>query len=435
MTPTQRSSAVAERAHISAGRIALASFVGTAVEWYDYFIYGMTAALVFGTLFFPEFSSTAGTMAAFATFAVGFVARPLGGIIMGHFGDRVGRKSMLVTSLLTMGIATVLIGLLPTYESIGLWAPLLLVVLRFVQGLAAGGEWGGAVLIAVEHAPPGRRTLYGSFPQMGVAGGLIMANLVFLLVVGVLSEEALLSWGWRIPFLFSAVLVVVGLLIRMSITESAAFQQIKSDGAVSRLPIAETLRSGYREVLLASGSIIGSTTLSYIFMTYILSYATKVVGYGYSTVLTFTLIGAVVWMSFMPWASMLADRHGIRKVMLWGWAGLLVCGALLMPAVNTGSASLMLVVMIVTAVFIGITYGPVAGLFSDLFDTRIRYSGTSLSYQLGSLLGGGLAPMIAAALFAAWHSSVPITIYIVAVGLLSAACVYAMTRTAGPREV
>jgi metabolite-proton symporter len=410
-------------------RIALASFVGTAVEWYDYFIYALTAAVVFAPLYFPTISPTAGTMAAFATFAVGFIARPFGGIIMGHFGDRVGRKSMLVISLLTMGIATMLIGLLPTYETIGLWAAVLLVTLRFVQGLAAGGEWGGAVLIAVENAPPGRRILYGSFPQMGVAGGLILANLVFLLLTALLPEQAFLSWGWRIPFLFSVVLVIVGLAVRMSITEGPEFSALKKANTVARMPILDTIRYSYREVGLASGSIIGSTAISYIFITYLLSYATRAGGFSSSTVLTFTLLGAALWMSLMPLASAAADRYGVRKVLIGGWVGLTVCGGLLLPAVDTGSVSVTFAVMMFTAVFVGITYGPIAALFSQLFDAQVRYSGTSLSYQLGSLLGGGIAPMIATALYAQRHSSTPVTLYMVTVSLLSFACVVVVTST------
>ncbi|MEV4032321.1 MFS transporter [Streptomyces umbrinus] len=409
-------------------RVATASFIGTAIEWYDYFIYGMAAAIAFGPLFFPSVSPAAGTLAAFATYSVGFAARPIGGIIMGHFGDRVGRKSMLVISLLTMGLATVGIGLLPTYETVGVWAPILLVTLRFVQGLGVGGEWGGAVLMAVEHAPDRKKAFYGSFPQMGVPGGLIVANLAFLALTNNLSNEAFLAWGWRIPFLASAVMVVAGLVIRLTITESPEFQEVKKADSGQRMPIVTVLRESWKEVLLSAGAFIGINAVGYIFMAYLLSYTTAVLGLSRNLILTFTLIASMVWLAVIPWASALSDRHGRRKVLMIGSTGLVVSTLLLFPMINTADSALILITLLITAVFMGIVYGPIAALFSELFKAEVRYSGASLGYQLGSILGGGIAPTVATGLYTSWESTVPISLYLTGVTLISLACVWLVTR-------
>ncbi|MFK0281334.1 MFS transporter [Streptomyces sp. NPDC090499] len=413
---------------VSPLKVASASFVGTAVEWYDYFIYGMAAALVFGPQFFPDLSPATGTLAAFATYSVGFLARPLGGVVMGHFGDRVGRKSMLVTSLVLMGTATVGIGLLPTYDTVGVWAPVLLVTLRFVQGIGVGGEWGGAVLMAVEHAPKNKRGFYGSFPQMGVPGGLILANVVFLVVSNNLTDKAFEDWGWRVPFLASGLLVVVGLVIRISITESPEFAKVKDAGEVDRKPIVTVLRQHPVQVLLAAGSFMGNNTVGYIFMSYLLSYGTTELGLSRTLMLTVTLVGAMAWLAIIPWASALSDRHGRRRVLLLGSGGLAVWTAVLFPLVDTASPALVLIGILGTAVFLGITYGPVAVLFSDLFSAKVRYSGASLGYQIGSILGGGVAPTLATALYAASDSSAPVTAYLVVVSLVSLVCLAVVTR-------
>lgn len=405
-------------------RVAAASLVGTAIEWYDYFIYGMAAAVVFGPLFFPGFSPVAGTLAAFATFSVGFLARPLGGIVMGHFGDRVGRKSMLVTSLLMMGLATVGIGLLPTYATIGVWAPVLLVALRFVQGIGVGGEWGGAVLMAVEHAPAHRKSFYGSFPQMGVPGGLILANLAFLAATA-LGREQFAAWGWRLPFLASAVMVAVGLIIRFTITESPQFQQVREP---ERRPLLAVLRRNPREILLTAAAFLGINAVGYIFMAYLLSHATKVLGMSRDLVITLTLIGSVVWLITIPLASSRADRHGRERVLTIGSIGLIASALTLFPLVDTAQPSLVLLALVVTGAFMGLVYGPMAALFAELFSPEVRYSGASLGYQLGSIAGGGIAPTVAAALFAAWGSTTPITLYLGAATLLSFGAVAALLR-------
>ncbi|WP_367319757.1 MFS transporter [Streptomyces sp. HUAS ZL42] len=409
-------------------RVATASFIGTAIEWYDYFIYGMAAAIVFGPLFFPSVSSTAGTLASFATYSVGFFARPVGGIIMGHYGDRLGRKSMLVISLLTMGLATVGIGLLPTYETVGVWAPILLVTLRFIQGIGVGGEWGGAVLMAVEHAPENRKTFYGSFPQMGVPGGLIIANLVFLGLTKNLSDDAFLSWGWRVPFLASAIMIVAGLVIRLSVAESPDFESVKQSKNEQRLPIVTVLKENWKEVLLSAGAFIGINAVGYIFMAYLLAYTTLGLGLSRDLILTFTLVASLVWLAVIPWASALSDRHGKAAVLKVGSVGLVASTLILFPLINTKNSTFILLALLVTAVFMGAVYGPIAALFSGLFKAEVRYSGASLGYQVGSILGGGIAPTIATALYASYSSTTPIGLYLTGVTSLSLACVWVVTR-------
>ena len=409
-------------------RIAMASLIGTAVEWYDYFIYGTAAAIVFGPLFFPKFSATAGTMAAFATFSVGFLARPLGAVVMGHFGDRLGRKSMLVVSLLTIGLATTCIGLLPTYARVGVLAPALLVALRFLQGIGVGGEWGGAVLLAVEHAPPKRKGFYGSFPQMGVPAGLILANLVFLAVSGALGRDAFLAWGWRVPFLASAILVVIGLVIRFKVAESPDFERLKRGGERERMPLVAVLKRHPAEVLLGAGALVGNSAVGYIFMAYLLSYGTTVLGLSRNLLLTSVLIGALAWLAAIPWASALSDRHGRARVLLAGSVGLTVVALGLFALVNTGSPALIVTALIAAGVFLGITYGPLAALMSELFPANVRYSGASLAYQIGAVVGGGIAPTVAAGLFRSSGSSLPITLYLAAVCVFSLACVAVISR-------
>ncbi|MER7606165.1 MFS transporter [Nocardioides sp. NPDC127503] len=393
--------------------------MGTALEWYDYFIYGAAAAIVFGPLFFPNYSAVAGTLAAFATYSVGFFARPLGGVLMGHFGDRIGRKPMLILSILTVGGATFCVGLLPTYATIGVWAPILLVVLRFVQGLGVGGEWSGAVLMATEHAPARRRNLYGSFPQMGVPAGVILANLAFLLVSRSVSPEAFVAWGWRVPFLLSAVLVIGGLIIRRAVTESPEFVAAKSDGKAQAAPLIEVLKTARPQIVLGAGCMIGTGTLGYVLSLYVLSYTTGPLGLERNTILTFTLISAALWMVVTPWASSLADRVGQKRVLLIGGVGLAASTASLFPLLDTRSYPLILIAMLLIATFVAATYGPVAALLADLFESRVRYSGTSLAYQIGTILGGGLAPTVATALFARTGSSFPIGIYLTALTLIS----------------
>ena len=409
-------------------KVAAASLIGTTIEWYDFFIYGTAAALVFGGLFFPTISPTAGTLAAFATFGVGFLARPVGGIIFGHFGDKIGRKAMLVLSLTIMGVATVLIGLLPSYGTIGIAAPILLVVLRFVQGLGVGGEWGGAVLMAVEHSPPERRGFYGSWPQMGVPAGLILSNLVFLAVAG-LPDAAFTAWGWRIPFLLSIVLVGVGLFIRLRIMESPAFSRVQETQTVARMPIMDVLRTYPKQVLLAAGAFIVINAYFYILVSYLINYATEAAGMSRGAILTVVLLSSVVSFFAIPYFAALSDRFGRRPLYLIGVVGMAVSAFLLFWATDTGSFWLVLPAHIFGLGALSVSYGPQAAFYAEMFGTRVRYSGISLGYQGGSIFGGALAPIIATWLFSTTGTSASIAAYVAALAVLSFVCAYVATET------
>jgi MHS family shikimate/dehydroshikimate transporter-like MFS transporter len=418
-----------DRGQISAIRqVASASLIGTTIEWYDFFIYGTAAALVFPALFFPEFSETAGTLAAFATFGVGFFARPVGGIIFGHFGDRIGRKTMLVLTLTMMGIATVIIGLLPGYAAIGIWAPILLVILRFVQGLGVGGEWGGAVLMAVEHSPPERRGFYGSWPQMGVPAGLILSNLIFLAVAG-LPEEQFLAWGWRIPFLLSIVLVAVGLFIRLRIMESPAFSRVKETQTEAQMPIVDVVRTYPKQVLLAAGAFIVINAYFYILVSYLISYATAEAGMSNSSIITVILISSVISFFAMPSFAALSDRVGRRPIYLLGVVGMGISAFFLFWATDTASFWLVLLAHIFGLGALSMSYGPQAAFYAEMFGTRVRYSGISLGYQGGSIFGGALAPIIATSLFAATGTSTSIALYVAGLAVLSFVCAFVATET------
>ncbi|MGV9744164.1 MFS transporter [Rhodococcus zopfii] len=405
----------------TARKAAVGSFVGTAIEWYDFFIYGTAAALVLGPQFFPGTSDLAGTLAAFATLAVGFVARPIGGVVMGHFGDRVGRKSMLVTSLLLMGFATVTIGLLPNYAAIGVAAPILLVVLRFVQGLGVGGEWGGAVLVATENAPAGKRGLYGAAPQIGVPAGVLLANLVFLPLSIFMDEATFDSWGWRVPFLLSAVLVGVAMWIRLGLEESDEFRKSKDESAdtAAKLPIVEVLTKHWKTVLLAGGTFIATNGIAYAYMVYVLKYGEKELGFSQTTMLTLLIASCPFWMAGMAFSAWRSDLVGRRTVYIRSSAALVIAAALFFPLMDTATLPVMFLAMAGLGFTLGCCVGPQSALFSELFPPAVRYSGASLGYQIGAILGGGLAPMIATTLFAKTGTSWSITGYFVLIALIS----------------
>jgi MFS transporter, MHS family, shikimate and dehydroshikimate transport protein len=381
----------------------VASFVGTAIEWYDFFLYGTAAALVFSRLFFPNVDPLVGTLSAFGTFAVGFVARPLGGAVFGHFGDRIGRKAMLVYSLVIMGVATFLIGLLPTYEVIGVWAPVLLVLLRCAQGIGVGGEWGGAVLMAVEHAPEERRGLSGAWPQMGVPAGLFLSTVVFGLVSTSMSEDQFLAWGWRLPFLLSLALIAVGLFIRLRILESPAFNRLQRNGLTHRRPLVAALRDYRRNLLLAMGMRVAENGLFYIYTVFVLSYGPAALGLSRATMLWGVTLAALMGLVAIPFFGALSDRVGRRPVYLFGALFSLIYAAPFFWLLDTRSP-----VIVSIAIVLGVAlghnamYGPQAAYFSELFGAGVRYSGASLAYQLASVAAGGLAPFIATALLAAW---------------------------------
>ena len=414
----------------SIGRVALASFVGTAIEGYDFFIYGIAAALVFGQLFFPPNENPLiGTLAAFATFAVGFVARPVGGVVFGHFGDKVGRKPMLVITILTMGLATFVIGLLPTYAQIGVWAPILLVALRLIQGFSAGGEWGGAALMTVEHAPKGRRGYYGSWTMAAASAGVMLATGVYAAFSG-LSDEQFLAWGWRVPFLLSIFLVGVGVFIRLKIFETPTFARLKEAGVQARMPIVGALREHPKSVLLTAGMNVGFSTFVYVLFTFMLTYATGQLGVERNVVLIGTVIGGLVQIASVLAFSALTDRIGRRPVMLAGAAFLALYAFPLFWLVDTGNAAVIVLAMSIGFFGSAAIFGPMAAFFSETFSTRVRYTGASLGYQTGAVLGGGLSPFIATALLV-WSdgASWSISVYLVLGAMVSLASIYLLTET------
>jgi metabolite-proton symporter len=408
-----------DRTAVEARRVALAGAIGTTIEWYDFFIYGTAAAVVFAPQFFPQVSELAGTLAAFATFAIGFIARPLGGIAMGHYGDRLGRKSMLVWSLMLMGLSTLGIGLLPNYNQLGVWAPVLLVTFRFVQGFALGGEWGGAVLMSVEHAPQSRRGFFGSFVALGLPAGIILSNLVFLITSTAVSPEAFAEWAWRIPFIASAVLVAVGLWVRVGLAESPIFAQIVKAQTARRMPIVDVLRHDVRAVALAAGSYIGISTLGYIVIVYFVSYATRELKFPLTTTLALLLTAAVMFAISIFISALWSDRFGRRRIMRWGNGALVVWSLIFFPLADTRSIPLAALALCGILVIQGAYIGPQPAVFSELFPTATRYSGVSLSLTLGTILGGALSPAIAAALFGTTGDSTLITVYIAAMSFVA----------------
>lgn len=410
-------------------KIAFASFVGTAIEFYDFYIYGTAAALVLGSIFFPEFSTAAGTLAAFATFAVAFVARPLGGAVFGHFGDRIGRKAMLIFSLLVMGVATVLIGLLPGYAAIGVAAPILLVVLRFLQGFGLGGEWGGAVLLATEHAPEGKRGLYSSFPQMGPAVGFLLANGFFLALATTLSDEQFAAWGWRVPFVASIVLVLVGLYVRITIAETPVFMRAMETQTRAKVPFWDMLRTYPLVLLLSSGGMVLAYVLFYTITTFALAYGTTNLGLPNTTLLYCTLIAVALMGVAVPIFASLSDTLGRRKLCLAATALAALWAFPLFWLLNTGNPILIALSFSVGMVIFAMLYGPMGAFLPELYGTRLRYSGAGVSYNLGGILGGALAPIIASQLLAATGASWSISLYVAAMAVLSFVSVLLLSET------
>jgi metabolite-proton symporter len=413
---------------LSIGWIASASAVGTTIEWYDFFLFGVVTPLVLNKLFFPNFDPIVGTMLAYTTFFVGFVSRPIGGIIFGHYGDRIGRKTVLVLTLLIMGIATFLIGLLPTYASIGIWAPILLLLLRIFQGIGIGGEWGGAVLMAVEHSPAGRRGFYGSWPQIGVPAGLLLsAGMVYAL--SYLPEADFLAWGWRVAFLISAVLVAVGLYIRLKIMETPAFTRVQATKKVAPIPVVELFRSHGKNTLLGLGARYIEGVTFNIFGVFIIGYLANTLGLPRQTALAGVMISSAIMIVMLPIYGNLSDKIGRRK--MFGLAGILI-GLLSFPAfwlMQTKEPLLVwLAIVVPFALVYPAVYGPQAALFSELFDTRVRYTGISFVYQFSGIFASGLTPIIATALLPMGGGQ-PwlICAYVLFASLVSALSVYAMT--------
>ena len=410
-------------------RVILASLIGTSLEWYDFFLYGTASALVFNKLFFPNFDPVVGTLLAFATYAVGFVARPLGGIVFGHFGDRVGRKQVLVVTLLIRGIATFLIGLLPTYGSIGVAAPILLVALRFVQGLGLGGEWGGAVLMSLEHGAPERRGLNASWPQVGVPVGNLLAAGVLGVLNLVLSEEAFLSWGWRVAFLLSGVLVLVGLWIRMTIAESPLFAEVEETGVKAKLPLVEVLKRHPKELLIAMGARVGTDVAFYTFTLYILTFITTNLGLPRGVGLNAVLIGSAFQIALIPFFGALSDRIGRRPVYAIGAVSAAAWSFVFFPMLSTRSTFVIVLATVVALVTHAAMYGPQAAFIAELFSTKLRYSGASMGYQLAGVLGGGIAPLVSIWLVKETGTPFAVSFYVLAMVALTLVALFVAPET------
>lgn len=382
-------------APVATGRIVLASLVGTAIEYYDFYIFGTAAALVLGALFFPGESEGAQLLSAFATFSIAFIARPLGSVLFGHFGDRVGRKATLVASLLIMGLSTTLIGVLPTYAQAGVWAPLLLCLLRFGQGIGLGGEWGGAALLATENAPPGKRAWFGMFPQLGAPLGFLLANGLFLAMALGLSEEAFRAWGWRIPFLLSAVLLGVGLYVRVSLAETPAFAAALARNERADVPLLELLRHHARPALAGMLGMVICYALFYIATVFSLSYGTRELGYSRPEFLALECLAIMAMALAIPLAARAADRFGRRPVMLAGCIAAAASGFAMAPLFAAGSALAITAFLALELFLMGVIFGPMGAFLPELFPTRVRYTGASVAYNLGGIVGASFAPYLA----------------------------------------
>ncbi len=410
-------------------KIAAASVIGTTVEWYDLFIFATASALVFNKVFFPSFDPLTGTLLAFGTFASAYLARMVGAALFGHFGDKVGRKSMLLVSLIMMGSATFAIGLLPNYASIGIWAPILLLTLRVIQGLALGGEWGGAVLMAVEHAPANRRGLYGSWVQIGVPAGTLIANLAFLFSNAVMSNEALLSWGWRIPFLASVLLVGVGMYIRLNTSETPSFSKVKATAAQVKIPLAEVLTKSWKQVLLGGIATMSTGTAFNLIVAFGLTYGTQTLGFSRNQMLTIALISCALCIVLLPLFGLLSDKVGRKPVIVGGIIAEALLAFPLFWLLDTRMFAFALLGYLLMMSAFAANYGPIATFLAELFGTKVRYSGLSISYMLSGLLGSAATPIITTALLSATGRGSSVAWYMIGSALLSAIALLLLAET------
>lgn len=401
-------------------KVLIASLIGSSIEWFDYFLYGTVAALVFNQMFFHSEDPAVGLMLAYASFALAFFIRPLGGVIFSHIGDKIGRKKTLVLTLSLMGGATVLMGFLPTYDNIGAAAPILLILLRLIQGIGLGGEWGGALLLAVEYAPKNRRGFFGSIPQMGVTIGMLLGTLA-LSIMTLLPEEAFLSWGWRVPFILSALLVFFGLWIRKGIDETPSFKKAQEKGEIANIPFVETMRSHWKEVLIAVGAKVVETAPFYIFGTFIVSYATTQLGFSRTVTLNAVTIATVITTILIPIMGKLSDKIGRKKLYVGGTVLMMLYAFPYFWLLHQGSAVLLVVA---TILGLGIIWAPITAvlgtMFSEIFKSNVRYTGITMGYQIGAALAGGTAPLVATALLNAYDNSyVPVALYIMLAAAIS----------------
>jgi MHS family shikimate/dehydroshikimate transporter-like MFS transporter len=428
VTQTIDSTALAVEEAPELSRIVWASTIGTIIEWYDFLIYGTAAALVFNKLFFPTLDPLAGTLAAFATYAVGFGARPLGGIIFGHYGDRLGRKAMLMMTMLIMGVGTFLIGCLPDYSQIGIWAPILLVALRVLQGIGVGGEWGGAVLMVIEHAPEGKRGLYGSLVQIGFPAGIAASTGTFLLLT-MLPDSSFLAWGWRIPFLVSAILVGVGLFIRLRIAETPAFEKLANEQEIAPMPLAELFANNKRELLISIGLKVSEVAWVYIMTVFIIAYGVSI-GLPKPLILNSILAAALLEFITMPLFGWASDKVGRRAMFIAGSLLSAVCAFAVFSLLGTKNPT---IVVLSVAVIVSIThammFGPEAAYLPELFGTKTRYTGCSIGCQVAAAISGGLAPVVATGLLGWSGATWPISIYLVVLAAISLVAALASKET------
>ncbi|MBD8027542.1 MHS family MFS transporter [Ureibacillus sp. Re31] len=409
-------------------KVWIASLVGSSIEWFDYFLYGTVAALVFNQVFFVADDPTVGLLLSYASLALAFFIRPLGGVIFSHIGDRIGRKKTLVVTLTIMGVATVLMGLLPTYQAIGVAAPILLITLRLVQGIGIGGEWGGSLLLAVEYAPKDKRGLFGAFPQMGVTIGMFLGSGALTFITSVVSQDAFISWGWRIPFIASAVLVIFGLWIRKGLDETPSFKKVQESGEIPKLPIVDIFKYHWKEVLIAIGGKVVETAPFYIFATFIVSYGTSNLGFTNTQVLVAVMIATIITTLLMPVMGSLSDKIGRKKVYIWGTIGMILYA---FPYFWLLEQRTFATLLIATIIGLGIIWAPITAvlgtMFSEIFDAKVRYTGVSLGYQIGAAVAGGTAPLVATALLVQFDNSyVPVALYIILTAVISLFAVFSV---------
>ena len=417
-------------------KVALTALAGTSIEWYDFFLYGAAAALIFPTAFFGEATPSTALILSLLTFAAGFIARPIGGIIFGHYGDKIGRKKTLVIALILMGVSSTLIGLLPTYAMIGVTAPILLTSLRFVQGLAIGGQWGGAMLLVTESAPPDKRGFYGAFAQAGAPIGVILANLAFIIISSLVSEESFYSWGWRIPFLASAILIGISMYIQLNLEDTKAFQELQQrkqnidtkDEQIKQSPILEAIRKYPNRIALAAGAFLSIQVTFYILIAFLLAYGVSSSEISRDDMLAAVLIASAIMVPSQFMFSSISDHYGRKGIFM---AGAILTGLwayAIFPLVDTGNFYLIVLAITIGLVFVGMMYGPQAAFFTELFSTEVRYSGATLGYQFGAILGGAFAPTIAAFL---WNNYgiFWVSVYISFASLLTLFSVMALTET------
>ena len=415
-------------------KVALTSLAGTSIEWYDFFLYGASAALIFPTVFFGETTPSTALILSLLTFAAGFIARPIGGIIFGHYGDKVGRKKTLVIALVLMGVSSTLIGMLPTYAMIGVAAPILLTTLRFAQGLAIGGQWGGAMLLVTESAPANQRGYYGAFAQAGVPVGVILANLAFIVTSSMVSEESFFAWGWRIPFLASAILIGISMYIQLNLEDTKAFKELEASRKVGnkveikRSPIIEAIKKYPSKIVLAAGAFLSIQVTFYILIAFLLAYGVASAEVTRDDMLIAVLIGSGIMIPFQFFFSAYSDRHGRRGVFMLGAILTAVWSFAIFPLVDTGNFWLIVLAISLGLVFVSMMYGPQAAFFTELFSTEVRYSGATLGYQFGAILGGAFAPTIAALL---WndYGIIWVSVYIAFASLLTLISVLSLTET------